>query len=160
MSFDLPDEAATLAMARIMGACLPSRLIVFLEGQLGAGKTTLVRGLIQSLGYTGKVKSPTYGLVERYELPDRLIHHLDLYRLGHPEELEFMGIRDIIDEPGIVAIEWPERGQGMLPQADVSCHLEVLGQGRELQLVAASEAGHSWVDCVDRRHLVEKTNST
>lgn len=159
MSFDLPDEAATLAMARIMGTCLPSSLVVFLEGQLGAGKTTLVRGLIQSLGYSGKVKSPTYGLVERYELPGRLIHHLDLYRLGHPEELEFLGIRDIIDEPGIIAIEWPERGQGMLPQADVTCRLEVLHQGRELHLIAASDAGRSWVDCVGRQYRAEKTNT-
>lgn len=160
MNFDLPDEAATLSMARVMGACLPSRLVMFLEGQLGAGKTTLVRGLIQSLGYTGKVKSPTYGLVERYELPDTLIHHLDLYRLGHPEELEFMGIRDIIDEPGIIAIEWPERGQGMLPRADVSCHLQVLDQGRELRLRAASDAGRAWVECVSRQYLLEITNPT
>ena len=98
MQVNLPDEAATLSIAAAMGRCLPPRLIVFLEGQLGTGKTTLVRGLIQSLGYPGKVKSPTYGLIERYPLPDILIHHLDLYRLGHPEELEFIGIRDIVEE--------------------------------------------------------------
>ena len=148
MKVNLPDEAATLSIAAAMGRCLPSSLILFLEGQLGAGKTTLVRGMIQSLGYAGKVKSPTYGLVERYQLPDILIHHLDLYRLGHPEELEFLGIRDIIAEPGVVAIEWPERGQGMLPQANIICHLRVLDEGRELRLGAGCEAGRLWIDCV------------
>jgi tRNA threonylcarbamoyladenosine biosynthesis protein TsaE len=149
---NLPDEAATLSIAAAMGRCLPSRLILFLEGQLGAGKTTLVRGMIQSLGYAGKVKSPTYGLIERYQLPDILIHHLDLYRLGHPEELEFLGIRDIIAEPGVIAIEWPERGQGMLPQADVICDLLVLDEGRELRLRAGCEAGRLWIDCVADEH--------
>ena len=144
----LPDEAATLAIAAAMGPCLPPRLVLFLEGQLGAGKTTLVRGLIQSLGYPGKVKSPTYGLVERYQLPGILIHHLDLYRLGHPEELEFLGIRDIIEEPGVIAIEWPERGRGMLPRADVICKLAVLDEGREMNLIAGSDRGRLWIDCL------------
>ena len=150
MQLKLPDEAATLSIGAAMGRCLPSRLVLYLQGQLGAGKTTLVRGLVQSLGYAGKVKSPTYGLVERYQVADVLIHHLDLYRLGHPEELEFIGIRDIVEESGLIAIEWPERGLGMLPRADVSCELTLCSAGRELRLTAGSDSGRLWIECLGK----------
>jgi tRNA threonylcarbamoyladenosine biosynthesis protein TsaE len=151
MQLMLPDETATLATAALMGNCLPTSLVIYLEGQLGAGKTTLVRGLIQSLGYAGRIKSPTYGLVERYELPDHLIHHLDLYRLGHPEELEFLGIRDLVEQEGVMAIEWPERGAGLLPAADVVCKLEVVGEGRQMGLEPFSDSGREWVESIARQ---------
>jgi len=146
MRVSLPDEAATLEIAGCMARCLPRQLVLYLRGPLGAGKTTLIRGLIQSLGFQGRVKSPTYGLVERYAWSDHLIHHLDLYRLADPEELEFIGIRDLVAEAGVIAIEWPERGTGMLPDADVICALEIQGMGRELVLTTATQAGQAWLD--------------
>lgn len=91
---------------------------VDLSGDLGVGKTTLVRGLLRALGFEGRVKSPSYGLVESYPLPDLLVHHLDLYRLSHGEELAFLGIEELLDGQALVLIEWPERARGFLPEPD------------------------------------------
>lgn len=139
MSPYLPDEAATLAFAaRLQAALLPGR-VVFLHGNLGAGKTTLVRGYLRAAGYQGTVKSPTYTLVEEYALADRTVYHFDLYRLNDPEELEWMGIRDYFRPDSLCFVEWPEKGEGFLPSPDLEIYLEPEGAGRSLRVVLLSE---------------------
>ncbi|MCH1554202.1 MAG: tRNA (adenosine(37)-N6)-threonylcarbamoyltransferase complex ATPase subunit type 1 TsaE, partial [Luminiphilus sp.] len=107
LSIDLPDEASTVDLGRQLGGVLPRSGIVFLSGELGAGKTTLVRGVLHSLGHVGAVKSPTYTLCEPYVVSDDfLICHFDLYRLGQAEELEFLGFRDYVSSGALLLIEW------------------------------------------------------
>lgn len=142
----LPDEAATLAQGTALAQALRGDhqgLTLFLTGDLGAGKTTFCRGLLHALGYRGAVKSPTYTLVETYDLPDRQLHHFDLYRLGDPEELEYMGIRDYFEPGNLCLLEWPEKGQGFLPQPDLRVKVSIDGQGRRLGLEADSPRGQA-----------------
>ncbi len=113
---------------------LPNKVLVFLHGELGMGKTTLVRGLLREAGFTGTVKSPTYNLVEEYVLPTVHICHFDLYRLKDPEELEWLGMDDYLNSEAICLIEWPEMGAGYLPKADIECFLESNGAGRKVSL--------------------------
>lgn len=120
----------------------PGERVIFLHGDLGAGKTTLVRGLLRSLGHPGRVPSPTYTLVEPYELGGLSLKHLDLYRIADPEELEFLGVRDMV---GTVLIEWPERGAHFLPSPDLECRLSVAAPGRVLEVEGSSEAGRALV---------------
>ncbi|SMF94850.1 tRNA threonylcarbamoyladenosine biosynthesis protein TsaE [Methylomagnum ishizawai] len=140
---DLPDEAATLEFAARLYRHLPPGCLVYLHGNLGAGKTTFVRGCLRSTGFTGAVKSPTFTLVEEYALPDRTLFHFDLYRLNDPEELEWMGIRDYLRPGATCFIEWPERGAGLLPGADLDIRLEILGPSRRATLAATSEQGRA-----------------
>lgn len=109
--------------------------VIFLEGDLGAGKTTLVRGFLRELGYEGVVKSPTYTLVESYELQDKVIHHFDLYRLKAAHELETIGFLDYFDHNSIGLIEWPEIAKGYLKQPDIYCTINSVGSEREIQLL-------------------------
>lgn len=104
-----------------------SPLRVYLEGDLGAGKTTLVRGALRALGHRGPVKSPTYTLIEPYEAGGQRLYHLDLYRLSDPGELEYLGLRELLAEPAWVFIEWPERGRPWLPPADLTVRIAVTG---------------------------------
>lgn len=138
----IPNESATLAFGAALAKTCPSNCIIFLQGDLGAGKTTLVRGFLQSLGYTQNVKSPTYTLVESYELKNHRVFHFDLYRLNDPEELELIGIRDYFLQPAICLIEWPERGQIILPHADLTCYIRRTDQGREIILCSNNDCGH------------------
>lgn len=133
----LIDEAATLAAGYELGQLMKSvddSLCIYLQGDLGAGKTTLTRGILQAFGYVGSVKSPTYTLVETYQFAERILHHFDLYRLKDPEELEFMGIRDYFTGNTICLVEWPEQGKHYLPTADVILKLEYEGLSRRLFL--------------------------
>ena len=133
---DLPDEEATLAL----GAKLTREIrsgIVYLQGELGAGKTTLVRGFLRALGHEGSVKSPTYTLVEPYEIDGLALAHLDLYRVNDPVELEYIGLEDVLRDVSLTFIEWPERGVDYLPSADVVIELTFEGSGRLARLNAS-----------------------
>ena len=145
----LDDAEATEAFGRRMAACQQAGVLVFLYGDLGAGKTTLVRGYLRGLGHQGTVKSPTYTLIEPYQTGQGNLYHLDLYRLSDPEELEWIGIRDLFDDESICLIEWPQRGEGMLPAPDVQISLIIEGQGRRLTLEAHSARGEQVVSCIE-----------
>ena len=140
MKLALADAAATEQLgAQLADSITPA--IVYLRGDLGAGKTTLARGFIHALGYTGKVRSPTYTLVEPYPCERCPVFHLDLYRLADAEELEWLGLRDMLAEPALLLVEWPERGSGILPPADLTIELQYSGSTREAHLTAATDAG-------------------
>ncbi len=130
----LPDEAATLALGAELVDLLSGAPVVFLQGQLGAGKTTLVRGILRALGHSGSVKSPTYTLLEPYEVSGRTVYHFDLYRIGEVEELDFIGIDELMDADAIKLVEWPERGAGRLPEPDVVVRLSLEGEGRRVEV--------------------------
>ena len=125
----LVDEAATLALGADLAAHFDSG-VVYLRGELGAGKTTLVRAYLRALGYKESVKSPTYTLIEPYEIDDFSIAHLDLYRVIDPVELEYIGLEDVLRDVRLTFIEWPDNGQGYLPPADLTVDIEIRGDGR------------------------------
>jgi tRNA threonylcarbamoyladenosine biosynthesis protein TsaE len=134
---ELVGEAAQLAFGARLAQALGRRpAVIALRGELGAGKTTLVRGLLRALGHTGAVRSPTYTLLEPYERVDPPVVHLDLYRLSDPEELEYLGLRDLLDRPGWMLIEWPERAAGALPPPDLVIEIEHAGHARRLRISA------------------------
>jgi tRNA threonylcarbamoyladenosine biosynthesis protein TsaE len=141
LTLTAPDENAMVARGANLAAVAAPGLVIYLSGDLGMGKTTLSRGFIQSLGHPGAVKSPTYTLVEPYELGGQQVYHFDLYRLGDPEELEFMGIRDYFNGEAMCLVEWPARGEGALPPADIRIKIEREGSGRRLLLCADTPLG-------------------
>ena len=134
-----PNEQQLLVFANKFASVLEVPLVIWLEGDLGAGKTAFARALIQALGYEGRVKSPTYGLLEHYQLAGLQALHLDLYRISDPAELEFLGLEDLMDEQSIVLIEWPGRGGSWLPDADFLFRFSYADQGRELHWTAMTE---------------------
>lgn len=133
-SIVLSDEAATEAIGKQLALITKPPTVIFLEGELGAGKTTLIRGFLRGLGYQGIVKSPTFTLVESYAFEKNSVYHFDLYRLNAPEELELMGIRDYFTEDAIVLVEWPKRGLGFLPKPDLILALSLIPEGRALKM--------------------------
>jgi tRNA threonylcarbamoyladenosine biosynthesis protein TsaE len=145
----LADEAATLACAARMAQALPpgsQPLVVYLHGDLGAGKTTLARGMLRALGETGAVRSPTYGLLAEYTPPAGRVLHLDLYRLRDPEELAALGLADYLPGSRLWLIEWPELGAGQgLPPADADVHLDLAGSGRSIRCSPRTPLGERWL---------------
>lgn len=143
----LSDAAATEALGARLAQTLPERAVVHLHGDLGAGKSTLARALLRALGVTGTIRSPTYTLVEQYALPaGGLALHLDLYRIGNPGELEFLGLDPA--EARLWLVEWPERGQGALPPADLDIELAVDGDGRRCALRPQTSVGRAWAQAL------------
>lgn len=142
----LADEPATLALgADLARSCPDGARVVHLTGDLGAGKTTLVRGWLRALGHSGAVKSPTYTLVESYEPAGRTVHHFDLYRLTDPEELDYLGLDGYFDGRALCLVEWPERGAGMLEAPDLIIRLRVDEPGRRAHLQPLTETGRAWL---------------
>jgi tRNA threonylcarbamoyladenosine biosynthesis protein TsaE len=149
---ELPDEAATLELGAQLAAVLHPGLAVYLVGELGAGKTTLVRGCLRALGYCGRVKSPTFALVEVYRISSLYLHHFDFYRFSNPHEWIDAGLRDAFGSEGICFVEWPERAGDWLPPADMRIELRVVDSSRSARLRAETEAG--------RRCLAELSKAT
>lgn len=144
LTLEIADEAGMLALGGRLAAVTAGRGILYLHGDLGAGKTTLSRGIIRGLGHHGAVKSPTFTLVEPYELGECRAFHFDLYRLADPEELEFLGIRDYFADGALCLVEWPQRGAGILPKADLDITISPHGSGRRLLLQPRSARGEAW----------------
>ena len=148
MRVELPDAAATEALGRQLATDM-AHGIVYLEGDLGAGKTALARAILRGRGYPGKVKSPTYTLIEPYQFGGQSVVHLDLYRLGDPEELEWLGLRDLLTETVLILVEWPERGTGHLPAPDLVIHMEHRNGGRLADMRPYTELGHKIMGAVN-----------
>ena len=147
LEIDVPDEASMLNLGQQIAKALADAdgCMIYFHGELGAGKTTLIRSILQTMGVVGRVKSPTYTLVEPYELDDRTAYHFDLYRLGDPEELEFLGLRDYLSANAFLFVEWPERGEGILPSADVHIRIDYAGTGRQVCIEPGEGAHNKWL---------------
>ena len=145
ISEHLLNEAATLDLGSRLASVSPEHSIVFLQGDLGAGKTTLVRAWLQALGHEGRVKSPTYTLIEPYEIDGQQVFHFDLYRMADPEELEYIGGRDYFSGQGLCLVEWPDKGEGMLPEPDLIIELLVVAEGRQVKICAYSAIGERFL---------------
>lgn len=151
--FYCADETQLLALGHKLAETFKQQLeqhndkslVIYLNGELGAGKTTLTRSIVHAFGHKGNVKSPTYTLVEEYQLPPYTLYHFDLYRLSDPEELEFMGIRDYFRPQTLCLLEWASRGEGMIAPADIIIQLDYATQGREVRLQPQSPQGQTLI---------------
>jgi tRNA threonylcarbamoyladenosine biosynthesis protein TsaE len=149
----LPAEADTLALGAELARATEPGMVIYLRGDLGSGKTTLARGLLRGLGYTGRVKSPTFTLVEAYKFSRLYLYHFDFYRFEDPRELLDAGFEEYFGDGVLCLIEWPEKASG-LPAADVDIHLEASGAGRAVELRAGTEAGRT---CLERLQHARRT---
>lgn len=142
----LADEEAMVAFGERLSTVSEGRGVVFLQGDLGMGKTTLCRGVLYGFGHKGAVKSPTYTLVEPYDVGGKQVYHFDLYRLADPEELEYLGIRDYFDSESLCLIEWPDKGRGILPKPDLTLEIDIEGRGRQIRWQPGTEYGQVLAD--------------
>jgi len=147
----LPDERATLALGAALATAIEPGLTIYLRGELGAGKTTVIRGLLRALGWQGPVRSPTYALVEVYAISRLDLHHFDFYRFHDPREWIDAGFRESFNGRTVSLIEWPERAGGLLPPADVEIDLELPAAGRNAVLTSRSLAGQKCLAIVEER---------
>ncbi|MDH5191597.1 MAG: tRNA (adenosine(37)-N6)-threonylcarbamoyltransferase complex ATPase subunit type 1 TsaE [Gammaproteobacteria bacterium] len=143
MQLFIPNETEMEQLGARLASHCAAGCLIFLQGELGTGKTTLTRGFLQAMGHNGNVKSPTYTLVEPYELNGKQAYHFDLYRMGDPEELEYLGGRDYFMDDHICLVEWPERGEGFLPEPDIRILIDYQNEGRQLDITANTERGRA-----------------
>lgn len=144
----LPDEDATIKVAQLLSQAVQpvdSKVHLYLEGDLGAGKTAFTRAFLRALGVTGRIKSPSYALLESYAVSSLNLYHLDFYRFNNPREWVEAGFRDILEENAVVLIEWPEKAGGLLPPPDLNLHFHYQDEGRLLSITAHSTKGQSWL---------------
>lgn len=141
MQADVANETDLEKLGACFSGLVHEHVLVCLRGDLGAGKTTLVRGLLRGAGQGGAVKSPTFSLVEPYELGAHKVFHFDFYRVQDPEELEYIGMRDYLDQPGLCLIEWPEKAGGFLPEADLDIMIHKTEKGRRVRLELNTDRG-------------------
>jgi tRNA threonylcarbamoyladenosine biosynthesis protein TsaE len=147
----VPDEQAMDELGQCLARSAKRPGVIYLQGELGTGKTTLVRGLLRGFGYHGKVKSPTYTLIESYPFDGLTVYHLDLYRLGSAGELEWIGIRDLLADAALLLVEWPEQGDGVLPSADLVISLGYQDTGRELRFRTLTAQGELMISACTHR---------
>jgi tRNA threonylcarbamoyladenosine biosynthesis protein TsaE len=145
VEFKLPDEAATLRLGEALAGGIGPGRVLHLRGELGSGKTTLVRGLLRALGHAGRVKSPTYPLVEPYALSKLHLYHFDFYRFKDKADWLTSGFRDYFNPASACVVEWPERAEGLLAAPDLDLGLEFEGAGRTARIVPRTPAGDSWL---------------
>lgn len=145
---NLSDESESQSLAKKLAHCIKAPVVITFSGDIGTGKTTIIRALLKNMGVNSPIKSPTFSLVESYQSSDALIHHFDLYRIVHEEELDYLGFRDYFTEQSICCIEWAEHAGKSLPKVDIRFKLSIKGAGRELQISAESVLGESVLACL------------
>lgn len=143
LKMHLADEAATRALGARLARVIRPGLLVYLHGELGSGKTTLARGLLRGLGYQGRVKSPTYTLVELYTVSRLNLYHFDFYRFRDPKEWRDAGFSEYFNDAAVCLVEWPEKAAGLLPAADLEIAFEFAGDGRDLEIRAGTGSGQA-----------------
>lgn len=150
MQIFLKNEAATYELGKKIAKIIHNPANIYLTGELGAGKSTFARGLIQGLGYQGKVKSPSYALIEPYEVQGINIFHFDFYRIHNRQELAVLGIEEYFYHQAVCVVEWPEKAEKLLPAADLFLTFETLENGREINIIAYTEQGTQWQDQIQK----------
>ena len=148
MLMDLPTEQVSRDIAARMATCLVAPLVLTFSGEIGSGKTTMIRALLRSLGVSSAIKSPTFSILESYQTPKCLIHHFDLYRINDENELDYIGFRDYFTDNSICCIEWPERVVNFNVWTDLGVSLKIKGAGREMQINAFRPAGAAMLSCL------------